>query len=142
MKRNIQSQVTYEGWLCKLEGGALKQWKQRWCVLADFCLFFYKGTLYFPHFISWYTLENVCVFSCLNGHINLSKFMHFKTILNNNRYYLTLYDWAPSLSLLVLFYNLFISLCTASQIYCKSHVVYQHLKKKLLSLKYLIPTYM
>lgn len=43
VKRNSQSQATYEGWLFKLEGGALKQWKQRWCALVDFCLFFYKG---------------------------------------------------------------------------------------------------
>ncbi|XP_054713867.1 uncharacterized protein LOC129223325 [Uloborus diversus] len=45
VKRDSKSQVVIEGWLFKLEGGALKQWKQRWCVLADFCLFFYKG----PH---------------------------------------------------------------------------------------------
>ncbi|CAL1278649.1 unnamed protein product [Larinioides sclopetarius] len=43
VKRDSQSQVIMEGWLYKLEGGALKQFKHRWCVLADFCLFFYKG---------------------------------------------------------------------------------------------------
>ncbi|KAG8186401.1 hypothetical protein JTE90_004193 [Oedothorax gibbosus] len=43
VKRDSQSQVIMEGWLYKLEGAALKQFKQRWCVLADFCLFFYKG---------------------------------------------------------------------------------------------------
>ncbi|GIY64492.1 pleckstrin homology domain-containing family A member 7 [Caerostris darwini] len=43
VKRDSQSQVIIEGWLYKLEGAALKQFKHRWCVLADFCLFFYKG---------------------------------------------------------------------------------------------------
>lgn len=43
IKRNSHSPVSMEGWLYKLEGGALKQWRKRWFVLADFCLFYYKG---------------------------------------------------------------------------------------------------
>ncbi|XP_023209855.1 uncharacterized protein LOC111612830 [Centruroides sculpturatus] len=43
VKRNSHSPVSMEGWLYKLEGGALKQWRKRWFVLADFCLFYYKG---------------------------------------------------------------------------------------------------
>lgn len=41
--RSDESKVSLRGWLYRLEGGALKQWKRRWCVLADYCLFYYKG---------------------------------------------------------------------------------------------------
>lgn len=43
VRRSTESQVTLRGWLYRLEGAALKQWKRRWCVLADYCLFYYKG---------------------------------------------------------------------------------------------------
>ncbi len=33
-----------EGWLYKQDSGALKVWRKRWCALADFGLFFYKGS--------------------------------------------------------------------------------------------------
>lgn len=36
--------VTLRGWLYRLEGSALKQWKRRWFVLGDYCLFYYKDT--------------------------------------------------------------------------------------------------
>ncbi len=55
VRRSDESQVTLRGWLYRLEGAALKQWKRRWCVLADYCLFYYKG-IYFlcSHFILCY----------------------------------------------------------------------------------------
>lgn len=45
VRRSNESQVTLRGWLYRLEGAALKQWKRRWFVLADFCLFYYKGKI-------------------------------------------------------------------------------------------------
>ncbi|CAL1529605.1 unnamed protein product [Lymnaea stagnalis] len=43
-KRNPDSEVIKRGWLYRLEtNGLLKSWKIRWCVLADFALFIYKG---------------------------------------------------------------------------------------------------
>ena len=49
--RSQESHVSLRGWLYRLEGGTLKQWKRRWCVLADYCLFYYKGkfTFFFFH---------------------------------------------------------------------------------------------
>ncbi|XP_064635345.1 uncharacterized protein LOC135492690 isoform X2 [Lineus longissimus] len=41
--RNNKAAITMRGWLLKQDHtGPLRNWKQRWCVLADFCLFFYK----------------------------------------------------------------------------------------------------
>ncbi|RUS73059.1 hypothetical protein EGW08_019174, partial [Elysia chlorotica] len=45
-KRNPQAVVVKRGWLHRLENTGLsksKAWKRRWCVLADFALFIYKG---------------------------------------------------------------------------------------------------
>ncbi|XP_055899076.1 uncharacterized protein LOC106074128 isoform X7 [Biomphalaria glabrata] len=43
-KRNPNSEVVKSGWLLRLEtSGLTKSWKRRWCVLADFALFIYKG---------------------------------------------------------------------------------------------------
>ena len=42
VKRCDQFRVSRRGWLHRLEGGALKQWKRRWFVLGDYCLFYYK----------------------------------------------------------------------------------------------------
>ncbi|XP_022242194.1 uncharacterized protein LOC106459913 isoform X2 [Limulus polyphemus] len=42
VQRDNQAQVTLKGWLFRLEGGPLRQWKRRWFVLADYCLFYYK----------------------------------------------------------------------------------------------------
>ncbi|XP_061173420.1 uncharacterized protein LOC133182524 isoform X11 [Saccostrea echinata] len=41
-KREETAMVTIKGWLYRQESGGLKSWKKRWCVLADFGLFFYK----------------------------------------------------------------------------------------------------
>ncbi|XP_052798632.1 uncharacterized protein LOC128230418 isoform X11 [Mya arenaria] len=40
--RGENSKVILRGWLQKQDSGALKLWKKKWCVLADFGLFFYK----------------------------------------------------------------------------------------------------
>jgi len=42
VKRCDQFRVSRRGWLHRLEGGALKQWKRRWFVLGDYCLFYYS----------------------------------------------------------------------------------------------------
>ncbi|XP_076328955.1 uncharacterized protein LOC143235066 [Tachypleus tridentatus] len=42
VQRDNQAHVTLKGWLFRLEGGPLKQWKRRWFVLAEYCLFYYK----------------------------------------------------------------------------------------------------
>lgn len=45
--------VSLRGWLYRLEGAALKQWKRRWFVLADYVLFYYKGLfLFLTHSVS------------------------------------------------------------------------------------------
>ena len=44
VERCDQLQVTLRGWLYRLEGGAIKQWKRRWFVLGDYCLFYYKDS--------------------------------------------------------------------------------------------------
>ncbi|XP_033645895.1 uncharacterized protein LOC117305192 isoform X5 [Asterias rubens] len=44
LKRRRDAAITMEGWLYKQDSGALKVWRKRWCVLADFGLFFYKGS--------------------------------------------------------------------------------------------------
>ncbi|XP_022088305.1 uncharacterized protein LOC110978001 isoform X4 [Acanthaster planci] len=44
LKRRRDAVATMEGWLFKQDSGALKAWRKRWCVLADYCLFYYKGS--------------------------------------------------------------------------------------------------
>lgn len=43
VKRDNQAEVVIKGWLFKLEGATIKQWKKRWCILSEYCLFYYKG---------------------------------------------------------------------------------------------------
>ncbi|XP_071956922.1 uncharacterized protein [Antedon mediterranea] len=42
VKRRKDDTVTMKGWLHKM-GSKLKAWKKVWCVISDFCLFYYKG---------------------------------------------------------------------------------------------------
>lgn len=42
-KRDYNSAVTMKGWLYKQEGSVIKQWKKRWCVLVDLCLYCYEA---------------------------------------------------------------------------------------------------
>ncbi|XP_038047615.1 uncharacterized protein LOC119721637 isoform X2 [Patiria miniata] len=44
LKRRRDAVTSMEGWLFKQDSGALKAWRKRWCVLADYCLFYYKGS--------------------------------------------------------------------------------------------------
>ncbi|KAK8758090.1 hypothetical protein V5799_004278, partial [Amblyomma americanum] len=44
VRRDNQAEVVIKGWLYKLEGATIKQWKKRWCILSDYCLFYYKGS--------------------------------------------------------------------------------------------------
>ncbi|KAK3598782.1 hypothetical protein CHS0354_020894 [Potamilus streckersoni] len=43
-RRGENSRVILKGWLHKQESGGLRLWKRKWCVLADFGLFFYKDS--------------------------------------------------------------------------------------------------
>ncbi|XP_075743316.1 uncharacterized protein LOC119169614 isoform X4 [Rhipicephalus microplus] len=43
VRRDSQAEVVLKGWLYKLEGATIKQWKKRWCILSEYCLFYYKG---------------------------------------------------------------------------------------------------
>lgn len=42
-KRQPASLVTFSGWLYKQGSDGLRVWRKRWFVLADYCLFYYKG---------------------------------------------------------------------------------------------------
>lgn len=42
VQRSADQQVSRRGWLHRLEGGPLKQWRRRWFVLGEYCLFYYK----------------------------------------------------------------------------------------------------
>lgn len=42
-KRQPTSLVTFSGWLYKQGSDGLRVWRKRWFVLAEYCLFYYKG---------------------------------------------------------------------------------------------------
>lgn len=42
-KRQPTALVTFSGWLYKQGSEGLRVWRRRWFVLADYCLFYYKG---------------------------------------------------------------------------------------------------
>lgn len=42
VQRSADQPVSRRGWLHRLEGGPLKQWRRRWFVLGEYCLFYYK----------------------------------------------------------------------------------------------------
>ena len=41
-EKHFQTRNEKKGWLTK-RGGRIKNWKRRWFVLADNCLYYYKG---------------------------------------------------------------------------------------------------
>ncbi|XP_071493212.1 uncharacterized protein [Diadema antillarum] len=43
VKRREGAVVSKDGWLYKKDSGPLGVWRKRWCVVSDFCLFYYKG---------------------------------------------------------------------------------------------------
>ncbi|XP_061420740.1 pleckstrin homology domain-containing family A member 7-like isoform X4 [Lethenteron reissneri] len=43
IQRNPNAPVMIRGWLHKQDSTGMRLWKRRWFVLADFCLFYYKG---------------------------------------------------------------------------------------------------
>ncbi|KAF7641699.1 hypothetical protein LDENG_00274230, partial [Lucifuga dentata] len=45
IKRNPNVPVVVRGWLYKQDSSGMRLWKRKWFVLADFCLFYYKGFL-------------------------------------------------------------------------------------------------
>ena len=59
VNRSDEFKVSLRGWLYRLEGAAIKQWKRRWCVLADYCLFYYKGNFLL---LSWLLIQIIIFF--------------------------------------------------------------------------------
>uniref|UniRef100_A0A8C3V7F9 Pleckstrin homology domain containing A7 n=1 Tax=Catharus ustulatus TaxID=91951 RepID=A0A8C3V7F9_CATUS len=45
IRRNPNVPVIVRGWLHKQDSSGMRLWKRRWFVLADYCLFYYKGEL-------------------------------------------------------------------------------------------------
>ncbi|XP_015685495.1 pleckstrin homology domain-containing family A member 7, partial [Protobothrops mucrosquamatus] len=43
IRRNPNIPVVVRGWLHKQDSSGMRLWKRRWFVLADYCLFYYKG---------------------------------------------------------------------------------------------------
>ncbi|KAF7245643.1 Pleckstrin-likey domain-containing family A member 7 [Varanus komodoensis] len=43
IRRNPNVPVVVRGWLHKQDSSGMRLWKRRWFVLADYCLFYYKG---------------------------------------------------------------------------------------------------
>uniref|UniRef100_A0A8C0FLI9 Pleckstrin homology domain containing A7 n=1 Tax=Bubo bubo TaxID=30461 RepID=A0A8C0FLI9_BUBBB len=43
IRRNPNVPVIVRGWLHKQDSSGMRLWKRRWFVLADYCLFYYKG---------------------------------------------------------------------------------------------------
>lgn len=43
IKRNPNVPAVVRGWLYKQDSSGMRLWKRKWFVLADFCLFYYKG---------------------------------------------------------------------------------------------------
>uniref|UniRef100_A0A673GVC0 Pleckstrin homology domain-containing family A member 7-like n=1 Tax=Sinocyclocheilus rhinocerous TaxID=307959 RepID=A0A673GVC0_9TELE len=43
IKRNPSVPVVVRGWLYKQDSSGMRLWKRKWFVLADYCLFYYKG---------------------------------------------------------------------------------------------------
>eukprot|EP00057_Strongylocentrotus_purpuratus_P019693 XP_011674167.1 PREDICTED: uncharacterized protein LOC593558 [Strongylocentrotus purpuratus] len=43
VKRRDGAVVSKDGWLQKKDSTGLGVWRKRWCVISDFCLFYYKG---------------------------------------------------------------------------------------------------
>ncbi|XP_041472599.1 pleckstrin homology domain-containing family A member 4-like [Lytechinus variegatus] len=43
VKRREGAVVSKDGWLQKKDSSGLGVWRKRWCVISDFCLFYYKG---------------------------------------------------------------------------------------------------
>jgi len=37
------SEPDFDGWLWKEGGGVIKNWKRRWFILKDFCLYYFEG---------------------------------------------------------------------------------------------------
>ena len=44
-RRTPDAPVTMRGWLDKQGSERLRLWKTRWFVLAEYCLYYYKGEL-------------------------------------------------------------------------------------------------
>ncbi|KTG05341.1 hypothetical protein cypCar_00033185 [Cyprinus carpio] len=47
IKRNPSVPAVVRGWLYKQDSSGMRLWKRKWFVLADYCLFYYKGGLFY-----------------------------------------------------------------------------------------------
>ncbi|CAG2163880.1 unnamed protein product [Oppiella nova] len=104
VRRSNESQVTLRSWLYRLEGAALKQWKRRWCVLADYCLFYYKD-MEEERLLGSLLLPSYKITPCLNED-GIARKYAFKAEHNNMKTYYFAADskecqtqWMNSLSL-------------------------------------------
>ncbi|XP_011421722.3 pleckstrin homology domain-containing family A member 7 isoform X14 [Magallana gigas] len=79
-RREETAMVTIRGWLYRQEGSGLKSWKKRWCVLADFGLYFYKDDKE-RHSVSSILLPSYQISRCVLGETN--KKFSFKAEHNN-----------------------------------------------------------
>ncbi|XP_055995511.1 uncharacterized protein LOC125648149 isoform X20 [Ostrea edulis] len=83
-KREETAMVTLKGWLYRQESSGLKSWKKRWCVLADFGLFFYKDDKE-HHSVGSILLPSYQISQCVLGESN--KKFAFKAEHNNMKTY-------------------------------------------------------
>ncbi|XP_078334386.1 uncharacterized protein LOC111131248 isoform X11 [Crassostrea virginica] len=81
-KREETAMVTIRGWLYRQEGSSLKTWKKRWCVLADFGLYFYKDDKE-HHSVSSILLPSYQISACHPHSGETNKRFAFKAEHNN-----------------------------------------------------------
>lgn len=77
IQRSAEMQVSLKGWLFRLEGAALKQWKRRWFVLGEYCLFYYKNSDE-EKMIGSVLLPSYTVTSCTTNADGISRKFAFK----------------------------------------------------------------
>lgn len=77
IQRSAEMQVSLKGWLYRLEGPALKQWKRRWFVLGEYCLFYYKDSSE-QKMIGSVLLPSYTVSTCSTSEDGISRKFAFK----------------------------------------------------------------
>ncbi|XP_075678702.1 uncharacterized protein LOC113792221 isoform X2 [Dermatophagoides pteronyssinus] len=86
VNRSDEFKVSLRGWLYRLEGAAIKQWKRRWCVLADYCLFYYKDMAE-EKMLGSLLLPSYKISPCFSRNDGISRKFAFKAEHNNMKTY-------------------------------------------------------